>query len=253
MHGGSARTAGLGQLVQSLILAGQLPADLFRLPHLVQLSTGPGNRRVHISAQAVRNSPVPGSATAPPRPVFGCAPPPPPEPLGAAVGLQLDTGGAVLHLLIGRRRRSSLASFSLLLQPGLGIGATAASPSPALPPAGDISSLRSLPPPCGRGQLPPQGRSSFSWPPCARAAAISLLGRLGRLGFRQLPPDGLQLLPVLLVRRLNIIQHILLLKPAKGGRAELEVWCRSYGTPLFYRIRVILSQFPYNKAHPGHS
>ena len=140
------------------------------------------------------------------------------------MGLQLDTGGAVLHLFIGRRRRPSLGQlFLALLQPGLGIAQPLLRLLQLFLQQGDLqlALLRLL---VGGGQLPPQGLELLLLGLRLGLGRGDLLrlGRLGRLGFRQLPPDSLQLLPVLLVRRLNIIQHILLLKPAKGGRAELK-------------------------------
>ena len=98
---GQLGTAGLGQLVQSLILAGQLPGDLLQR---------------HISAQAAV---IP---LYPVQPLLHLGPCLADallrlrlNRLGAAVGLQLDTGGAVLHLLIGRRRRPSLGQLFLAL------------------------------------------------------------------------------------------------------------------------------------------
>ena len=107
--------------------------------------------------------------------------------------------------------------------PGLGIGQPLLRLLQLFLQQGDLqlALLRLL---VGGGQLPPQGLELLLLGLRLGLGRGDLLrlGRLGRLGLRQLPPDSLQLLPVLLVRRLNIIQHILLLKPAKGGRAELK-------------------------------
>ena len=99
---------------------------------------------------------------------------------------------------------------------------TAASPLPALPPAGR-SPACAPPPPCGR-RPPRRAWSSFSLASVWAWAAGDLL-RLGLPWPPRLPPAPAGRLPALRcswVRRLNIIQHILLLKPTKGGRAELK-------------------------------
>ena len=95
--------------------------------------------------------------------------------------------------------------FLALLQPGLGIGQPLLRLLQLFLQQGDLqlALLRLL---VGGGQLLPQGLELLLLGlrlGLGRGGLLHL-GRLGRLGFRQLPPDSLQLLPVLLVRRLNI-------------------------------------------------
>lgn len=152
---------------------------------------------------------------------------------GPAVGLQLHTGGAVLHALIGCGGGSALASRAW------------ASARPRSGRFGPCAGLLQLGTQCFGlllrlfllgGQRLPLGGKALG--PVLGGGQFLLQLRPGFGALLKFPLEGLQLFLLLPAAAIDKVQHVLLLEASKGGGAELQLSGCSWRTPFLYKNRV---------------